>query len=351
MEKVDVCIAGLGPAGAVLARLLPEGLSAAAIDRKTGPDGWHKPCGGLLAPDAQKALAELGLTLPHSLLVDPQIFSVFTVDLRSGLRRHYQRFYLNLDRARFDAWLRSLVPDRVAVHDGGYLLGVGRENGLWRVDYLENGVRRSLCARYLVGADGANSLVRRAVCPEAHIRQYVAIQQWFADSNPRPFYSCVFDPDATDCYSWALSKDGSFLFGGAYPAENCRARFERQKQRLADLGFCFGPPLRTEACLVLRPAHVSQLCTGRDGALLIGEAAGFISPSSLEGVSWAMRSAMLLSKALRSADPQRAYDRACGALRRRMAVKLAKCPFMYDPALRRLVMKSGLQSIHVEENK
>ena len=348
MERVDVGIVGLGPAGAMLARLLPENLTAAAIDRKTGPDGWRKPCGGLLAPDAQKALAELGLTLPRELLVDPQIFSVHTLDLRTGLDRHYQRFYLNLDRALFDGWLRSLVPDRVRVHDGGYVTGIERTGDLWRVTFLEDGAERALECRFLVGADGANSAVRRAVYPDAPIRQYVAIQQWFADENPRPFYSCVFDPAATDCYSWALSKNGRFLFGGAYPADGCRARFEEQKRRLAALGFRFGTPLETEACLVSRPARASQIRTGRDGVFLLGEAAGFISPSSLEGVSWALRSAMLLRDALAAGDPRRHYDRACRALRLRLAVKLLKCPFMYHPALRRLVMKSGLQRIDVE---
>ena len=56
----------------------------------------------------------------------------------------------------------------------------------------------------------------------------------------------------------------------------------------------------------------------------------------------------ILRDALASAEPERHYARACRALRRRLAVKLMKCPFMYEPALRKLVMKSGLQSIRVE---
>ncbi len=33
-------------------------------------------CGGLLAPDAQKMLAKLGLGLPNEVIVGPQMFSV-----------------------------------------------------------------------------------------------------------------------------------------------------------------------------------------------------------------------------------------------------------------------------------
>ena len=58
MEKIfDVVIIGLGPAGSTLARLV-NGQEVLCLDKKTFlPGGFEKPCGGLLAPDAQKALA------------------------------------------------------------------------------------------------------------------------------------------------------------------------------------------------------------------------------------------------------------------------------------------------------
>lgn len=49
------------------------------------------------------------------MLVDPQIFAVKTIDLRSRLVRHYQRFYINLDRDKFDRWLTGMIPDRVKI--------------------------------------------------------------------------------------------------------------------------------------------------------------------------------------------------------------------------------------------
>ncbi|MFH5978353.1 colicin M resistance protein CbrA, partial [Clostridium perfringens] len=91
-----------------------------------------------------------------------------------------------------------------------------------------------------------------------------------------------------------------FIFGGAYPLNNPREKFENQKKKLEKLGFKFGEPLKTEACLVLRPSKYSDFCCGKDNAFLIGESAGFISPSSLEGISSAINSANYLSEILNS---------------------------------------------------
>ena len=112
--QYDAAIIGAGPAGATFARRLaqqsPE-LKILLLDAQD--EGHKKPCGGLLAPDAQKTLAHFDLVLPKSVLADPQIFAVETMDLRTRRVRYYQRYYLNMDRYAFDRWLVSLVPPTV----------------------------------------------------------------------------------------------------------------------------------------------------------------------------------------------------------------------------------------------
>lgn len=356
----DIAIIGGGPAGATLARLLDKRFRVLLIDGKTGSaDSFRKVCGGLLSPDAQKAFAEFDLTLPKDILVDPQIFSVRTIDLKSGLERHYQRFYMNLDRHKFDLWLESLVPERVTRLYGKCVSLSRREDGSYKIVCRENsGTERVFTADMTAGADGAGSRVRKFLYPRCKIRRYTAIQQWFENENSgeemsKPFYSCVFDPETSDCCSWSVSKDLFFIFGGAFPTKRCRESFEKQKKRLEEkAGFRFGEPVKTEACIVLRPGSPFEIHTGKDGVFLIGEAAGLISPSSLEGISFAVNSARMLADILNRGveDPNGAYNKKIIPMRIKILAKLIKCPFMYQPTLRKLVMQSGISSIKIHKN-
>ena len=348
----DVLIIGAGPAGSTLARMLAgSGQRIALLNGRT--PGKAKVCGGLLAPDAQKVLAAFDLTLPKSVLVDPQIFSVKTIDLEADLVRYYSRFYINADRGRFDDWLRSLVPDGVNKLSGRCAaLQRASDGGFVAEVHLPGGGIHALRARCVVGADGAASIVRRSFY-RCDIRRYVAIQQWFAaDERVSPFYSCIFDPATSESCSWSIHKDGCFLYGGSFLPEHCRENFEKQKQRIAGkYGFRFTEPLRTEACEVFRPARWRDFITGRDGAFLIGEAAGFISPSSFEGISSAILSGKYLARALRGGDlhkAERDYRRAVLPLKWKLRLKCYKRLFMYIPWLRRLVMRSGLMAMHMD---
>lgn len=350
MTEFDIAIIGGGPAGATLARLLDEKFRVVLIDGKTdNENSFRKCCGGLLSPDAQKAFAEFDLTLPKDLLVDPQIFSVRTIDLQARKERHYQRFYMNLDRHKFDLWLESLVPENVERF-------YGRCKKIERLDNLyslictgNDGVEKSFTAKKIVGADGANSIVRKYLYPEKKIRRYTAIQQWFREENAKPFYSCIFDPATSDCCSWSISKDNVFIYGGAFEPKDCRMMFEIQKQRLSDYGFKFGEILKTEACVILRPKSPFDICTGKNNAFLIGEAAGLISPSSLEGISFAVNSARILAEVLNSdnSSADKVYEMKIVPMRIKIFAKVLKCPFMYVPALRKIVMKSGLNTIKI----
>ena len=115
----DVAIIGAGPAGSTLARVLKEKRPETKILLIDGQsENQSKVCGGLISTDAQKLLAEFNLALPKSVLEDPQIFAVETIDLGAKILTRYARNYINTDRLLFDKWLVSLIGDGVDIIDG-----------------------------------------------------------------------------------------------------------------------------------------------------------------------------------------------------------------------------------------
>ncbi len=349
----DVAIIGGGPAGATFARGIASNCEKVLLIDGQSEEN-PKPCGGLLAPDAQKVLAHFDLVLPKEVLADPQIFSVKTIDLYRENKRYYQRHYLNMDRYAFDRWLLSLVPDKVNIQNGK-CLDIKRDEDIFILKISQGGKNKTFKTRQLVGADGANSIVRRTFF-DSKIMHYMAIQQWFpAPKKITPFYSCIFDPKTSESCSWIIHKDDALVFGGCFLPQNCRKDFDRQKDRLgAFLGYEFGEVQKTEACITYRPKRWSDFETGRDGVYLIGEAAGFISASSFEGISSAILSGSMLSTTFaRYRTPEniaRHYRHATLKLRIKLMLKIAKRWFMYTPWVRNLIMRSGMSSIKVIES-
>lgn len=341
MKHFDIAVIGAGPAGANFARLADSEKYKILVIHN---EGYEKPCGGLLSPDAARVLAAYDLTLPAEILASPQIFAVRVIDLESGLCKRYPRHYLNMKRSVFDAWLRSFIPPQVTVVCGKCVQITDYGNSF--SIRLANG--ETYTADKIVGADGASSLVRRTFFPENKCRRYTAIQQQFRAKNGNAFYSCIYDAKTSPACSWILFKDDVMTFGGAFSPLHSRKAFEEQKQRLIEWGIVcaedFSTPLKTEACEVLCPSQ-KGFCMGNDRIFLIGEAAGFISPSSFEGISYALLSAEALAQAFETDKPKEKYFLMTGKLRLKLRTKAIKCDILSSPFLRGGIMRSGITAI------
>lgn len=350
----DVVIVGSGPAGANLARLIGDKYKVLLIDKRdleneNPKNHGNKCCGGLLAPDAQKMIAKLGLGIPKDILVNPQLFAVRTIDLTNNLERLYQRFYYNMDREKFDRWLVSIIPAGVDKSFNSFFKSFTEIPGGYEIRYINNGREISARTRVIAGADGALSILRRSVSKDINIpEKYISIQEWFKCPYDIPYYTAIFDEEISDFYSWIIPKDNCLLLGSALrPRENTWEKFEMLKTKLTKQGFNFDNKIKKEGAYIFRPRKVSQLYAGRDGIALVGEAAGAISPSSAEGISYALKSSLYLAQSLDAGIDGflDRYKQRLKHIKLNLFVKNLKSPAMYDPFLRRLAMKSGLQSI------
>jgi len=350
----DLAIIGAGPAGATLARLIGKSYRVLLVDKRPFSDVprcffARKCCGGLLAPDAQRMLSELGLGLPRSVLEGPQLFVVKAIDVQQGLERYYQRHYVNVDRQEFDSWLLSMVPSNVETRTNCHFKSYSSEEDFFQLKFLQGDRTYVEKARILIGADGASSIVRLQMAPARPFpRKYFAIQEWVEGGSSLPYFTSIFDREISDYYCWTIPKRDHLVIGAALqPKERTSEKFSLLKETLRSKGIQFGKTVWREGAFLLRPMKATHLFTGKDRIALIGEAAGWISPSSAEGISYAFKSARALAEALLAAPDgfERCYRKKTRHLRRNIFLKILKSHFIFNPTLRKAVMNSGLQSV------
>jgi flavin-dependent dehydrogenase len=296
-------------------------------------------------------LGELGLGLPGHVLESPQLFVVRAIDLPHRLERYYQRHYININRDAFDRWLISLVPPSVELRLGCRFVSCRRQGGASALELSDEKRKYIEQASIIVAADGAGSNVRKCCFPQyPWPKTYIAIQEWFAVNEPLPYFSAIFDPEVTDFYAWAIPKGDSLAVGAALePREQPSGRFELLKRKLREYGFKLDRRLMRKGARLLRPVHTSQICVGGEGVALVGEAAGWISPSSGEGLSYAFRSAVILADALNRglAGFSKRYRLKTVCLKRNILLKNIKSRFIYAPRLREIIMRSGLKTVRL----
>jgi flavin-dependent dehydrogenase len=168
-----------------------------------------------------------------------------------------------------------------------------------------------------------------------------------------PYYSAIFEPSITDFYSWVIPKERFLILGSALsPGKNVYQKFLKLKEQLGNYGYRLGESVNQESTVLVRPGGTRDIQTGAGQALLIGEAAGLISPSSAEGLSYAFVSALLAAKALSGGlhDPAISYHRMTASLRSNIIRKRIKSSIIYFAPTRRAIMASGLLSIKLENS-
>ena len=303
--RYDVAVIGGGPSGAVAAaELAKEGIATVLIERNLGN---VKPCGGAIPlglieefgiPDTlvEKKLSKMSVRSPKGRMISMEMPNGYV-----GMVR----------RERFDSYLRDMAG-RHGTEVIEALVKEIRQNGNGHTIHLSKDLP-PVEASYVIGADGANSKTAVELGFPANELQVIAMQQRFHYCDTlKPYEELVeiwFDGEVSpDFYGWIFPKTDHIAIGTG--TEFRKHNLKKLQNRFVEkLGIAEKPYLDEAAKIPMKP----RKSFSQEKAILIGDAAGLVTPANGEGIFFAMRSGKLGAEAMieriRNNLPLKTYEK------------------------------------------
>jgi menaquinone-9 beta-reductase len=287
----DILVVGGGPAGLASAiAAAQQGFRVAVVDSRKPP--INKPCGEGLLPEAVESLRLLGVHPQHT---DGHVFDGFRfIDETQSVSALIPRGRgLGLRRTT----LHQMLVER-AEACGVTLLWGARVSDLESAGATVNG--RALRFRWLIGADGQNSMVRRfaglgsrwTIESRFGFRRHYAVAPWtnLCEIHWARRSQMVVAPTAREeiCISF-------FVDDPRMRMDRALAQFPEVAARLRG-----AQPASSEAGSLMKFRRARAVVRGR--VALVGDAGCTVDAVSGQGLSLAFRQAHLVADALRAGD-------------------------------------------------
>jgi geranylgeranyl reductase family protein len=342
--QYDVVVIGAGPAGSTAAKLLVDGgYHTLLVDKARFPR--HKTCASWINRLAFERFPYLQGR--EGELVDSSFHGVTflddSLDRSATWKERRPSGYLSL-RSRFDNGLKDIAVAGGATFRQGSAL-VALKDGEERVSIqLEDGEEFS--ARALIGADGANSRVaaltglRQGWSPEESVLcgnedlPYPAAEIARHYPQPRPLLVALRFRGLTG-YGWVFPKREHIcvgIGGRLRPGERIQDLYRKFFGAAQERGLLPGELAPVNPYYAVDPAggvtKGKPMVRGR--VVLVGDAAGFVSGSTGEGIYPAMESARLavelIDEGLRSGKLPEVFPRFETQWRQRLGTYLRELP-------------------------
>ena len=310
-ERYDVVIVGSGPAGAGAARSLTgAGLRVLIAERHELPR--FKMCSGIVFPSGRKFIADQFGQIPDKVLCSPELvhgnriypsvdapsfdtpFAVF--DGEEGMEVEG----LNTSRSELDYWLCSQSDAHLV---GGYSFDDFDLDGRQYVVHLQHrGHRVSIRTKFLIGADGTLSQVRKSAFPgfDEGIGRIPNYEEFYlADIDLEPGWLHLFlDRSITGYFATVFHDEGRVqLVTGAHQEESVREYFQAYRSHLESKhGLVVKEKVSSHGIVLTDMSAQKKYCLGSDNLLLVGEAGGFLRGG--EGITSALTSGKAAGEAI-----------------------------------------------------
>ncbi len=297
-DRYDVIIVGAGPAGAGAARALcGSGLQTLIVEKHKLPR--YKMCSGIVFPSAWKFILDNFGDIPGDILCSPKRVKgsrVYVTNDAPPMDVPFSAFDdhpgqeeegLNTWRSRLDHWLCG--RSGAALMDACRFDGFEME-GRGHVVHLRHlGRKLSIRARFIIGADGTLSRVRRTAFPGFDkgvglIPNYEECYTGAIDLEPGRLY-VFMDRSITGYFATVFHKDDRIVVvTGVNQRESVKRYFEVFKTHLEKShGLKIEEKISGRGIVLTDMSARKNYCLGRGNILLAGEAGGFLRGG--EGIS------------------------------------------------------------------
>ena len=336
LADYDLVVVGAGPAGIMAARKAAQaGLRTLLVESSSLPR--RKSCGGMLNEYAQRFLEGVA-PLPHEIVLDPAWVNFRYYDWDRKIKKPCSLRFSNVDRAMFDEWLLGLLPDRVDVWDKSTFASCTDEECGVDVQLRRDGREAHVHARWVIGADGARSAVRRSHPAWPQTQSYTTVQEYveIEPGSVEPYFDCIYSRHIDPAYGYGyIVPKGDVAIVGSVFFPKTKGVTAMHEKALATWGqrYPLGPARRREGGSAIQVKDANDIIAGQGRVLMAGEAAGIMSPSSGEGISFALNSGKLAGQAVVRASREKTeavalYDESLGPIRKNIARRLFFFPIM-----------------------